>query len=257
MNGFCPLASGSKGNSIFLGTDTTRILIDAGIRASALVKKLAEIDIELTTIQAILVTHEHTDHILGIATLAEKYKIPVFANADTAKAMCQILGMRPKFKIFATGEPFIFGDLEISSFSVPHDTVDPVAFVIQTGSFKLGFCTDLGHATSYVKKNLEGCDYLYVEANHHPPMVHACNRPAVYKQRVLSRQGHLSNEQCANLLISLFNKNLKHIHLAHLSAECNSKELALKMIQEALLPFKKSLDISVAYQDQISKAVYF
>ncbi len=257
MNGFCPLASGSKGNSIFIGTKNTRVLIDAGISTTDLKQRLSEIQIDLPSIQAILITHEHTDHIAGLSILAEKWKIPILANAETAKAIHRMLGLRPRFKIFTTGEPFEFGDLEVHPFSVPHDTLDPVAFVVKTTDLKLGFCADLGHVTSLIKKELEYCDYLYLEANHEPSMVHASNRPQILKQRILGKQGHLSNEQCANLLTCLVHAKLKHVHLAHLSGECNTEETALRVVQNALTQQGQSIDLSIAYQGRVSKRIIF
>jgi phosphoribosyl 1,2-cyclic phosphodiesterase len=257
MQGYCPLASGSKGNAIFFGTKNTRILIDAGISAKTVSERLEEINVSLEDIDAILISHEHTDHIKGLASLALKSKIPVFANSDTAQAIVEILGEAPKFKIFSTGETFEFGDIEIHPFSIQHDTLDPVAFTIKTASHKLGFCTDLGFATTLVKNHLKNCDYLYIEANHQPSMVHACNRPQIYKQRVLSRQGHLSNEQCAELLAEVAHPNLKHIHLAHLSQECNSPELACEIVQAKLKQLGFEIEISIAYQDSISKPILF
>lgn len=253
MIGFCPLASGSKGNCIYVGTKNTRILIDGGISYKATEEKLAEIGVEIDTIEAIIVTHEHVDHIKGLAMLSEKLKIPVLSNAETAKGIHSGLHIRPKFKIFTTGEMFEFGDLAIHPFSIPHDTLDPVAFVIQTAALKLGFCADIGHVTSLVRKQLEHCNYLYLEANHEPSMVHACSRPAVYKQRVLSKQGHLSNADCAALLKTLLHPKLKHVHLAHLSSECNAEELALKIVKEAV----GEVEVSIAFQEQISKPILF
>ncbi len=261
MNGFCPLASGSKGNCIYVGTENTRVLIDAGISTSQVAERLSEIGVDIRTIQAVVITHEHGDHIKGLPVLAEKLKIPVLANAETAKGIYAAFGIRLKFKIFTTGETFQFGDLSFHPFSVPHDTLDPVAFTIRTGSLKLGFCADLGHVTSLVRKNLEGCDYLYLEANHQPSMVHASPRPQVYKKRVLGKQGHLSNEDCAALLCSVLHPQLKHVHLAHLSSECNAEELALKIVREALqsqlFSQGQSVEISIAYQDKISKMIRF
>ena len=255
MIGFCPLASGSKGNCIYFGTQQTHILIDAGISAGALVKKLAQIHIDIETIQAILITHEHTDHVRGLPLISQKWNIPVLANAETAKGIIQSLNFRPRFKIFTTGEPFSFGDLEIYPFSIPHDTLDPVGFTIQTRGYKFGFCADLGHATSLVRQMLEKCDYLYLEANHQPSMVHASHRPLIYKQRVLGKQGHLSNEECARLLMALCHQQLKHVHLAHLSSECNSEELALKIAREALASINHEVAVSIAYQDRVSNPV--
>lgn len=177
MKGFCPLASGSKGNCIYLGTEQTKILIDAGLSAKAIIAKLAQINVDIAEIDAILVTHEHSDHIQGLKVLAFKYGIPVFCNTETAKGIVDYLHECPKFKIFTTGETFEFGDLEIHPFTIQHDTLDPVAFTIRTGSLKMGFCTDLGFVTSLVANHLQECDYLYVEANHQPSMVHACARP--------------------------------------------------------------------------------
>lgn len=257
MIGFCPLASGSKGNAIFLGTKQTRILIDAGISGAAIEKRLALIDVDIKSIEAVLISHEHTDHIQGLSVLAEKHKIPVFANAETAKGICSQLKIRPRFKIFTTGESFEYEGLEIHPFSIPHDTLDPVGFTIRTDSMKLGFCTDLGYATSLIKKQLELCHYLYLEANHQPSMVHASSRPSIYKQRVLSKQGHLSNEDCAALLASVFHPGLKHVHLAHLSSECNNPELALKIVQDFLLAQNRFVELSIAFQEKNSKPIFF
>ncbi len=255
MIGFCPLASGSKGNCIYLGTARTKILIDAGISSRVIEQRLKEIGVTISEIDAILVTHEHTDHIKAIQTLGFKHKIPIFANSDTAKAIYEILGECPKFKIFSTGESFEFGDIEVHPFSVQHDALDPVAFTIRCGPLKLGFCTDLGFATSLVVNKLINCDYLYLEANHQPSMVHASARPEIYKKRVLSKQGHLSNEECADLLSKIVHTKLKHVYLAHLSEECNSPELALKIVQEKLK--NQATGLSIAYQDKPSLPIYF
>lgn len=257
MKGFCPLASGSKGNCIYIGTENTKLLIDAGISTKSLVAKLAEINVDLADIDAILITHEHSDHILGLKTLAFRHGIPVFANHETAKALVGILSDCPKFKIFSTGETFEYGDFEIHPFSIQHDSMDPVAFTIRVNSLKLGFCTDLGFVTSLVQNQLRDCDYLYVEANHQPSMVYASPRPMVYKQRVLSRSGHLSNESCGQLLSDVYHPKLKHVHLAHLSSECNSPEVAMNVIKEILKKNGLDVDLCVAPQHQISKAVTF
>jgi phosphoribosyl 1,2-cyclic phosphodiesterase len=257
MKGFCPLASGSKGNCVYLGTGKTKILIDAGISAKAIQTRLSEINVDLADIQAVLVTHEHTDHIQGLKTLAYKMGIPILANHETAKGIVEAFHDCPKFKIFSTGETFEFGDLEIHPFSIQHDTLDPVAFTIRVDNLKLGFCTDLGFATSLVQAQLQECDYLYVEANHQPSMVHASPRPMIYKQRVLSRSGHLSNEACGHLLAHVFHPKLKHVHLAHLSSECNSPETALSVVRGILEEHGIQLELCIAPQDKISRAILF
>jgi phosphoribosyl 1,2-cyclic phosphodiesterase len=255
MKGFCPLASGSKGNALYLGTNDTKVLIDAGLSARMIKHKLEEIDVDLSQIDAIVITHEHSDHIRGLATLGCKMGIPVFANSDTARAIYETLGDAPKFKIFSTGEKFEFGDIEFDPFSIQHDAIDPVGFAIRIGNTKLGVCADLGFATSMVISKLQECDYLYIEANHQEEMVHACPRPAVYKQRVLSRLGHLSNRQSADLLKALLHAKLKHVHLAHLSGECNHPDLALKTVQEMLSEHAAAVDVSIAHQDKLSHGV--
>lgn len=254
MIGYCPLASGSKGNCIYFGTKTTKILIDAGISGAATKKKLAEIGVDLAEIQAIVISHDHTDHIDGLKTLGFRYGIPVFANAETAKGIYAALGMCPKFKIFTTGESFTIGDITIHPFSVPHDTADPVAFTLQMDGLKVGICTDLGFPTTLVRSHLKKCDYLMVEANHEPPMVHASSRPQIYKKRVLGPSGHLSNAECATLLAEVMHENLKHIHLAHLSQECNAEATALDVVKKKI---GEQVEITIAPQYQIGKRIVF
>lgn len=249
MKGFCPLASGSKGNSIYLGTDKTKILIDAGLSVKALTARLEAIEVDISEIDAVLITHEHGDHIKGLSALCSKFGIPVFANKETAQALLPYCREVPKFKIFSTGESFQFGDIEINPFSIQHDAMDPVAFTFRFDGIKVGLCADLGFASSLVLSQLQLCDYLYIEANHQPSMVHSSLRPMVYKQRVLSRQGHLSNEESAYVISSVHHSNLKHVYLAHLSSECNTPELALKIVGDALERAGKSVPISVASQE--------
>lgn len=255
LRGFCPLASGSKGNSIYVGSKETKILIDVGISKKAVETRLKAIGVDLSEIAAVLITHEHTDHIQGLRTLAVKCNIPVLANLETAKGIVAALGVCPKFKIFVTGERFVFGDLEIHPFSIPHDTPDPVAFTIQIDGKKLGFCTDLGYVTAKVEAELHGCDYLYVEANHEPDQVYASGRPPIYVNRVLGRMGHLSNEACGNLLSSVYHPDLKHVHLAHLSGECNNPQTAFSVIQRILGKKGISLPMSIAPQDQSGRVI--
>lgn len=257
MKGFCPLASGSKGNCIYIGTDNTKLLIDAGLSAKSIIKKLEEIQVDIADIDAILVTHEHIDHIRGLPVLSSKMNIPIFANSDTAKAIYSLAQAPLKFKIFSTGESFEYGDIQIHPFSIQHDAADPVAFTFWLEGLKIGVCADLGFATTLVESQLKDCDYLYVEANHQPEMVHASARPMVYKQRVLSRQGHLSNEDCAKLVNSVLHGKLKHVFLAHLSSECNAPDLALEIVKRMLRESKVNVDVSVAYQDRISHSILF
>lgn len=253
VNVFCPLASGSKGNCILLASAKTKILVDVGLSVKAITERLSALNITPDAIDGILITHEHIDHIRGIDVWVSRWQTPILANADTAKALLNLSKQRLPLKIFSTGEPFVFGDILVTPFSIQHDAADPVGFTFQIGSQKIGVCADLGIVTSSVMRQLQECDYLYIEANHEPAMVHASPRPAVYKQRVLSRQGHLSNEACAQLIRHIFHPSLKHIYLAHLSSECNSTELAFSYIQQQLQTLQApATSLSIAWQDKIS-----
>jgi len=255
MIGFCPLASGSKGNCVYFGSKNAKILIDAGLSFLQLKTRLNQIDVDIEDIDAVLITHEHSDHIAGLKVLTEKLDIPIFANSDTAKGIYNSLQILPKFKIFTTAEAFEFQDLDILPFSLQHDTLDPVGFTIKTNKLKFAFCTDLGFVTSLVIHNLKNCDYLYIEANHSISMVQSSNRSYIYKQRVLSRQGHLSNDHCLELLEGILHPNLKHIHIAHISDECNSKELIQDLISNFLERKKSNTKFSIAHQDKISNKI--
>ena len=257
MIGFCPLASGSTGNCIYVGTQRTKLLFDIGISYKIAKERLEEIKVNIDDIDAVVISHEHQDHIKGLEMIVKKRQIPIFCNSDTAKAICQLTDLRPKFKIFSTGESFHFGDIEVHPFSIQHDTLDPVAFTLKWNGIKFAICTDLGFVTKLVETHLKDCDYLYLEANHDEEMVHACARPMVYKQRVLSRQGHLSNRACAELLDEVYHSGLKHVFLAHLSSECNHPDLAIQTIRDLLAKKNKSVGLSIAYPDKVSQPIHF
>lgn len=220
-------------------------------------EKLNQIGESIKHIDAILITHEHTDHIAGLKTLAFKHSIPVFANHETAKGIVEYLHDCPKFKIFSTGETFQYLDIEIHPFTVQHDTLDPVAFTLKMDNIKIGVCADLGHVTSCVRNNLTDCDYLYIESNHEISMVHASSRPMIYKQRVLGRTGHLSNAACGELLREIASDKLKQVYLAHLSSECNTHDTALTKIKAILEEAGIDLNLTVAPQDTVSLALNF
>jgi phosphoribosyl 1,2-cyclic phosphodiesterase len=251
MLGYCPLGSGSKGNCIYVGTPTTKILIDAGLSARQTRERLSQIGVQLEEIQAVVLTHEHVDHAAGLKMLAGRMGIPVVANGETARALQTQATFHMAFKLFTTGESFEIGDLEIHPFSIQHDAVDPVGFTMRFGGIRLGFCTDLGMATSLVAAQLAHCDYLYIESNHDEELVLGSKRPDIYKRRVLGRQGHLSNVDCAQLLSQLMHGGLRHIHLAHLSQECNRPQLALETIRQRL--GSRCPPLAIAPQDAIGE----
>ena len=255
MKGFCPLASGSKGNSLFYESDQVKILIDAGLSYRNLNGRLAEIGHSIDQIDAIFITHEHSDHIRGLEKILKEHDIPIIANSDTAKMILELCDAQPKFKIFSTGETFEWKGLKIHPFSIQHDTLDPVAFTIESNGIKLGVCTDLGFVTSLVKEKLRHCNYLVLEANHDVDLVCASQRPSRYKERVLSRQGHLSNEDCANLLIDIHHKDLHCVFLAHLSEECNQHDIALNTVGDLLEGAGKKLQLYIAQQAKVSQYI--
>jgi phosphoribosyl 1,2-cyclic phosphodiesterase len=258
MIGFCPLGSGSKGNSCYLGTERTQILVDAGLSGRATEHRLNQIGSSLDSIQAILITHDHHDHIAGLKQLAIRRNIPVYANAETAKGIVASLeGQVPRFRIFQTGEPFEVGDLKVYPMPILHDTVDPVAFVIEACARRIGICTDLGMVTPIVTQHLQGCDHVVLEANHEPDLVAMSARPLVYKQRVLGRYGHLSNSAAEELLDAIWHAQLRSVHFAHLSSECNRPELALQAGKKSLVRSDGALDVHVAYQDRVSTPIHF
>jgi phosphoribosyl 1,2-cyclic phosphodiesterase len=257
MYGFCPLASGSKGNCIYLGTKKSKILIDCGISAKAIKERLSHINVSLSDIDAIFISHEHGDHIQGLKAIVTNFDIPIITNYQTAVAIEDILVESPKFKLFITGETFEFQDLEVHSFTVQHDAVDPVAFTFCFEGIKVGVCTDLGFVTSLVTNHLLKSHILYVEANHEPSMVHACSRPLSYKTRVLGKSGHLSNEACGTLITQVFHDEMKQVYLAHLSSECNSTEVALSTITNCLQQANIRIPLAIAHQDKKSTPTLF
>lgn len=257
MIGFCPLASGSKGNCTYFGSEKTKVLIDAGISTRQIELRLNQIGVSLDQIDAILISHEHSDHIRALPVILKKRNIPILTNSETAKAIYDFLGFPANFKIFTTGEPFEYGDLKINPFSVQHDAADPVMYTIRSEHGKIGFCTDLGFVSTLVKSQLRNCNYLLIEANHQPSMVHSSSRSPVYKKRVLGKLGHLSNEECLSLILDIHHTELKHVYLAHLSSECNCEDFALNYVQETLKKHNKETTVSIAFQEKMSDPIYF
>ncbi len=253
----CPLASSSKGNCLFLHINNTKILVDNGISYKKLKEKLEKLNYNVNDLDAILITHDHSDHIFGLKSIYQHKEIPVICNFETAKGIYKNLNMLFNFKIFYTNEEFQFKDLLIHPFSIPHDTLDPVGFRIKYNNLNIGICTDTGHINTTIIKNLYGCNYFYIEANHDPNMVLASNRSYIYKERVLGKQGHLSNDESAYLLSKIINENTKEIYLAHLSEECNNPKLTYKKIKESLdkININKKIKINISKAKETSQLI--
>jgi phosphoribosyl 1,2-cyclic phosphodiesterase len=221
------LGSGSGGNCAYLETAETRILIDAGFSGRQIRRRLATIARAPESVQAILITHEHSDHISGLTGLAAKLQVPVYCNRLTREAIEAQLQIQIDARLFVTGDSFVIGDVTIDTFPVPHDACDPVGFLLRTCAGNIGFLTDLGHVTKLVVERIRLANVLLLEANHDIKMLQDDpRRPWSLKQRILSRHGHLSNDAAADLLEQIMSAELRQLYLGHLSRECNKPELA-------------------------------
>ena len=236
---FCSLNSGSNGNVSYIASGNTRILVDAGLNGSTITSKLAQIDVLPETINAILITHEHSDHIAGAGILSRRFRIPVYANEATwqTSAMKRHVGEVPPGlrRVFETGNDFFIGDLGILPIAIPHDTVEPMAFRVFSGKRSVSVATDMGRVPKAVMRAISGSDLVLLESNHDPDMVlHNARYPQFLKQRILGSLGHLSNQTCAETLIDLYETGVKHALLGHLSHDNNTPELALATVTETL-----------------------
>ncbi|MBI2440145.1 MAG: MBL fold metallo-hydrolase [Lentisphaerae bacterium] len=250
----CVLASGSSGNCIFAGSATTRILIDVGLTMRETARRLELIGETPAAIQGICLTHEHGDHTAGLATLHTQFGIPLYANAGTIEACRQdhTLGTL-KWQVFTTGAAFVIGNLTVTPFSVSHDAYDPVGFIVEADSIRVGIVTDIGVSTHLVQQRLRGCRVLLIEANHDERLLADARRPWHLKQRIAGRQGHLSNRHAAELLAAVANADLQKVFLCHLSRDCNRPELALKLAGAALRQQGcDHVQVSLTYADKIS-----
>jgi phosphoribosyl 1,2-cyclic phosphodiesterase len=227
------LASGSKGNSVYIETGETRLLIDAGLSATEIVKRLAAIGVDSSTLHGILISHEHSDHTRGAGTLARKLKIPVIISRRT-EAVCAALLKKCTVAGFDSGSPFTFRDLSIDPFQTTHDTVDPVGFVIESVEGRYGHATDFGIVTRLVTEKLKACRLLLIEANHDLDMLMNGPYPWHLKQRIKSRHGHISNSESLGLLEELLHERLEGVFLAHLSETNNDPKLPRNAAEQLL-----------------------
>jgi phosphoribosyl 1,2-cyclic phosphodiesterase len=228
------LGSGSSGNCAYLETGETRILIDAGFSARQTRQRLAAIGRAPEGLSGILITHEHSDHIGGLAGLAAKLNIPIYCNRLTREALEFQLQTKFDCRIFATGASFEVGDIAVDTFSIPHDASDPVGFLLRTPAGNVGFLTDLGHATKLVLERVRTANVLVLETNHDLKMLQDSGRPWSLKQRIAGRHGHLSNGEAADAVEAIMSADLRHLYLGHLSRECNRPELAERVILDRL-----------------------
>lgn len=253
-----PIASGSSGNCIYIGSDNTHLLVDVGISGKRIEEGLRELEISGNDIDGILITHEHVDHIGGLGVMSRKYNIPVYATRDTIEAIKAYdkLG-KVEYDIFhpiAPDADWKIKDLTIRAFSTSHDAADSVAYTVSDGIKKCAVATDMGNYTDYTIDNLKNMDAILIEANHDVRMLQVGPYPYHLKRRILSDDGHLSNELSGRLLSSIINDKMQHILLGHLSKENNMPELAYETVRLEIdmadNEYKaKDFNISVAKRD--------
>jgi len=237
------LASGSRGNTAVVESSRARILVDAGISCRETFKRLKLAGLEPKSLSAVLITHEHSDHVYGLATLAKRLDIPVFMTGATHQAWARSLrddaGQLPKLaklEIFSAGRQFQIADITVTPFTIPHDAADPVGFTFRAEGAKIAFATDLGYMPASVRDHLRRCDVIIIESNHDVEMLRVGPYPWSVKQRVMSRVGHLSNDSLAQFFAEDYDGGASHIVLAHLSEQNNHPEVARRVAENALGP---------------------
>ncbi len=228
------LFSSSSGNCTYVFSEKTKILVDIGVSAKRLTDKLTELNINPAEIQAILITHEHSDHVKGIKVFSKKYNIPVFSSKKTWETLVS-LEISPSLKnIFEISEEFSIGDIKVIPFPIPHDAIDPCGFNLFCGKEKVTVATDIGHITSDLLSSFENSKTILLESNHDINMLKAGDYPYLLKQRIIGNYGHLSNLSSAETVEYLIKKGTKNFILAHLSEKNNIPALALETVKSRL-----------------------
>lgn len=262
----CSIASGSSGNCIYVGSDDTHLLVDAGISRKRMEEGLKAVEISGEELNGILVTHEHLDHIQGLGVFSRKYEVPIFATEGTIEGIksCSSLGKLPEGLLhpITIDEKFTVGDITVDPFEISHDARQPSGYRLESGGKSAAVATDLGMYTDYVVDKLQGLDAILLEANHDIHMLEVGGYPYYLKQRILGKKGHLSNELSGRLLCDILHDNLKHIVLGHLSKENNYARLAYETVKlEVTLgdnPYKgEELNLQVAKKDSVSEILSF
>lgn len=231
---FASLGSGSKGNALVIQSGHTCVLMDCGFNLAGTVARLARLGLSPEALSGIVVTHEHGDHIAGVARLAKKYSLPLWLTHGTLRSQFKTLGDVSNVTEIDPHNAFFIGDMRVQPYLVPHDAVEPVQFVFGEGEKRLGVLTDAGSSTPHIEQMLNGCGALVLECNHDAELLESGNYPYSLKQRVGGRFGHLNNAAAAALLAKLDNSHLQHIVAAHLSQQNNTPELAVSALSKAL-----------------------
>lgn len=258
------IASGSSGNCIYIGSDNTHILVDAGISCKRIEQGLNEIGIKGSELDGIVITHEHSDHIKGLGVLARKFGMPVYATEETLEEIraMKYLGEYPRELLHAVSPDvdFSVGDLDLLPFSIDHDAANPVAYRVRNGRRQVAVATDMGHYDEYIINHLQGLDAILLESNHDVNMLQTGPYPYYLKRRILGDHGHLSNENAGRLLNHVLHDNMKQILLGHLSKENNYEALAYETVKLEIdqgdCPYRGGdFPIAVAKRDAMSQIV--
>ena len=231
---FSVLGSGSKGNCTLVESGSTRVLIDNGFSGKEILRRLRAVGVEPESLTAVIVTHEHDDHVKGVGVLARRLHLPVYANEATHRASETRVGRISGRREFGTGEPFAINGLRLHPFTVSHDAADPIGLVVDDGLCSLGYCTDTGMITQLIRHHLQRCQALILEANHDVRMLREGPYPMPLQQRVLSSRGHLANEDALALAAQLTAAQLRLLVLAHLSEVNNHPEEVLQQARQFL-----------------------
>lgn len=259
---FCPLYSGSSGNSIFISSEYGSVLVDAGLPGKSIEKALKDIDKDAAKIDGIFVTHEHIDHVKGVGVMSRRYDIPIYANELTWKGMLKNIGKIKEENIkIIDKESIDIKDMHISSFHIPHDAADPMGYTVSCGNKKVSVATDLGHFSKEVENAVKNSDVVLLESNHDVEMLKFGPYPYPLKRRILSDIGHLSNEACGEAIVSMMKYNTKRVILGHLSKTNNYPELAYEtvvgVLRENGVRLDDDISIYMARRDMPSNYIEF
>lgn len=230
---FASLGSGSEGNALLVVAAQTQVLMDCGFGLQDTIARLARLGVLPEQLSGIVVTHEHGDHISGVARLARKFNLPVWMTHGTLRSQTKAFADIADIREIDPQTAFVIGDIEINPYSVPHDAAEPVQFVFSDGAHRLGVLTDAGHGTAHIEQSLNGCDALVLECNHDADMLMNSDYPYSLKQRVGGRFGHLNNQEAGGILARLDASRLQHLIAAHLSRRNNTPELAVRALSAA------------------------
>ena len=242
---FCSLFSGSSGNSLFVQSDQSKLLIDCGASGKKICEALASINSSIEDIDAILITHEHSDHVQSLGLLSKKYNIPIYLNKETFEALSNSQKEKissDNINYFINDKEFFLNDLTIKPFSIPHDAANPCGYNIHNGKRKISIATDLGHVTDDILNNLKNSSFILLESNYDPSILQISKYPYSLKERIKGPKGHLSNETAGKLISALSGNELKEVMLGHLSKENNFPELAYQTVTEELI--RNNIDLN-------------